>query len=259
MLTAFDWRKLTPSSQIEHSFDGRDIWLRESQFGRPLLLPALVAAERAIPCAIEYDDSFSGAECRMRLRTVGAPSTVSKLWSEFEPMIRDVSLDVGVDPRVLLVQAACEAAHSTTEPCGKDPRSPRTELGYPGRTGESDTGDYDRDSIDMASSYGMHSSHGLTQLLIGTGIAVRPDLFVGVPPRFYRDVFAVPRNAFEMLAALIVRARPETQLDPLALRAFFAAGGVYASGNAFGARAYNVSVFLHWLSFWGDAATIVDA
>jgi hypothetical protein len=248
-LQPFPWRKLTPRAELEYRLDeaGR-IVVR----GTGGLSPGDVSQERAVPCYWERVAGESWA-----LRTKGPPSTVARLHTHLGDLIRRVSAESGVDERILLVQCACEARYSKTHASGKDPKSPRTEDGYPDRRGEMDFGDFDRDARDWAASGGRHSSHGLTQCLISTAVWVRPDLFAGVEPRDYRKVLWEPEAAFRCLAALVPKLPASVQRDPLAMRVTFGAGLIRPSPNRWGVMYWGESVVLHWVAFWNDYAALI--
>lgn len=229
MLEAFDWTTLRTGVGREYKFDGKYILVKE-QFD--------VSKELAVPCLWTEPGV---------LRTKGKPGTVTKLQTNLGELASGMELD----PRLFLVQSACEARFSKKTPCGKDLLSPRTELGYPDRKGENDLGDLTRDAKDS----GAHCSFGLTQCLLSTARHVCPELFKDVPKTQHRFVLAKPENAFKCLQELIKTFPEATRKDPLKIRVALGAGGIYLGKSPWGVRVYNDSVLLHWICFWNDLAS----
>lgn len=241
----FDYKRLTAIGQQQYRFDGTRIIIRSENSE-----PFDVSSERGVPC---YWQQHSSSEHDWILRTKGKPSTITNLNTFLGTLMHEVASKECIDFRTLLVQSACEAAHSYQTLYGKDPLSPRTENGYPDRSGENDKGDPFRDAMDN----GAHCSFGLTQLLLSTARSVRPDLFAGVKRDQHRYILGQPRNAFDCLAALIKTYKEPDRNDPLRLRVKLGAGGVYPKSGRWGVVLYNESVILHWIAFWNDAAHIL--
>lgn len=240
MLNPFDFRKFSATSSREYKFDGKRILIKEPAFS--------VSNEVAIPCywTLSTDSSWY-------LRTKGKPTTMTKLNDCLGTLADQIGQELGVDKRYFLVQSACEARFSSKSEYGKDPLSPRTEIGYPGRTGEDDTGDTTRDALDD----GTHCSFGLTQLLLATARQVAPEQFKGVSRPQHRYQLAYPSVAFTAFGRLIKTYPEDVQLDPMKTRVSLGAGGVYHGSGPWGVRLYNESVILHWMAFWNDLVEVL--
>jgi hypothetical protein len=172
------------------------------------------------------------------------------------------SSDVAIDERFLFVTIGCEVGDVPPDGFGLV-RAPRTEVGYPRRTGERDHGDGARDAEDWAAYIASgrrsitHSSHGLMQTLISTAVGVRPDLFAGVDPVHFRDVLAEPANSIACGAAYAATFPHAVRKDPLAARFHYGAGGVRpTSHNRWGAVLYDEIVPLSFVAFWNDLSFV---
>lgn len=255
-ITAFDWTTLTPLSKIRH---------RVNEDG--LIVVQDPTAPYSVPFAVgrEYEWEVKGIGEEWALRTTGAPSTMSRLETCFGGMTCAVSLITGVDERALMTAIACESGPDHTQPSGRSLKSPRTELGYPGRTGEGDHGDEQRDEQDWLLHKGIHSSHGLMQTLIGTAVGCAPHLFAGCPISKYREVLWDPAKSIEAGARFMACFPAAHLADPVALRFHYASGGVYASPKTrWGARMYELGgvpaegpCILNWVAFWNDLAEVL--
>ena len=254
-IACFDWRKLTGMSVIEHAFNGSQILVRPAGVDQDVE-PFELSDWGSTYTWVKNDDDF------WVLRTTGAPTTMTKLSACFGEFASDA---VGIDERVVLTTIACESGPDHTHPSGRSLKSPRTELGYPSRTGERDPGDEARDEIDWNLTKGMKSSHGLMQTLIGTAHRSAPALFSGVPVSKFREVLWDPKNSIAAGTAFM-RYFPGPHLsDPVALRFHYAAGGVYpAHDNRWGARMYEYMgkpmegpCILAWVAFWNDLAEVM--
>ena len=181
-------------------------------------------------------------------------TSISARWGD---VVNEVAGAAGVDPRFVLTTIACEAVNADAGNAGGFVKAPRTEKGYPNRTGEGDPGDEDRDAQDWSSSGGQHSSHGLMQTLIGTAVAARPDLFAGVAPAQYREVLWRPENSIAAGVGYLAHFEPSLLADPLALRVAYGAGSVRSSSNRWGAVLYDEIVPLKFIAFWNDLACIL--
>ncbi len=251
MIRPFPWCKLTSLSRFEHCVTDDQ---RIAVFGND-------EPPFAIPAGFCWDHGGEHAWC---LRTTGAPSTMTRLHTAFGELVRNAEKAYGVDARVLLVTIACESGPDRNHPSGRSLKSPRTELKYPGRTGEMDFGDGARDAIDWSTSKGMHSSHGIMQTLIGTAHGVAPHLFAGLPPEKFREVLWDPVKSIEC-GARYMRSFPAAhRFNPVALRFHYGAGGVYLDKrNQWGARMYmaagkpaEVGIILRFIAYWNDLMSL---
>lgn len=277
MIAPFEYRKLGPTStRLYKLHENGRIYLRGKVAPREPAIVNPCSPKDATPIATTIQPfpigpakggEVSGMLAEWRptedgeaweLRTKGAPLTVKKIRVALAKDIKQAVDETGIDPRILIVQTACEAAYSSTHPSGKDPLSPRTEPGYPGRKGEMDFGDPERDALDVKLSGGRHASFGYTQCLLKTAKDVRPDLFPG-DPRRWRYVLGEPINAFRCIAALYFTLREEVRADPLATRAVFGAGAVIRDpSNGWGVRVYHPSVIGRWIAMWNDCAADLE-
>ena len=264
MLTVqpFDWRRLSASSQMEHRLDqGGALRLRGADPNAPPLATARVNAggglvdiplERLHLVWLRAEDGDGWI-----LRTEGAPSTMTHLGARWGETVRAAAGPVDLDERFVLTTLACEVGDIAPDASGYV-KAPRTELGYPQRTGEQDPGDFARDAIDWRVSRGMHSSHGLMQTLIGVATMARPDLFKGVDPSLYRAVLWVPENSLACGLAHLAHFARDVLADPLASRFHFGAAIAHAStSNVWGmAPVYDDRVPLRFIAFWNDGASV---
>ncbi len=260
-LSPFPWRRLTPRSLLEHRLDERgELVVRD---------PAHAHTEPFSSANVRNGrGGFVSSPLRtlgMRwtraagdgwaLRTRGEPITMARTRERWGTLVRAACEPLDLDERVLLTLIACESAGAATDAEGLV-RAPRTEKGYPRRSGESDPGDFERDAEDWRTSRGAHSSHGLMQTLIATATTVRPDLFAGIEPRHYRRVLWVPANSIACGAAYLARFPNDVRTDPLATRFMYGAGRVQPAHNRWGAVLYDELVPLTWLAFWNDEAAL---
>jgi len=260
-MTAFDWRRLTSSGAVAYRLDesGRidllsdtssppfdTATVRDGSGGfvdRPLSSIGVVWAPSG-------DQSWE-------LRTPGSPSTMTSISARWGDLVNELAGAAGVDPRFVLTTIACESVNATPD-AGGFVKAPRTEKGYPGRSGEGDAGDEDRDAQDWSSSGGQHSSHGLMQTLIGTAVGARPDLFAGVAPAQYREVLWRPENSIAAGVAYLAHFDASLLADPVALRFAYGAGSVRpTSSNRWGAVLYDEIVPLRFIAFWNDLACVL--
>ena len=136
-------------------------------------------------------------------------------------------------------------------------RAPRTEPGYPGRSGDSDPGDVERDAEDWARSKGAHSSHGVMQTLVRTAYGLDPK-GLGEDPRQHRARLANPAYSLELGARYLAGAvRKEQQerpgpLDPVRLRAHYNAGAPYPRDTPWGTPVAAADHWL-WVAAWNAA------
>ncbi len=261
-LEPFAWRRLSPSSVLEHRLDETGaLRLRGADPAAPPLATARVntgAGFVELPLArIGLTWSRAGDGDGWILRTEKAPRTMIHLAARWSETVRAVADPLGIDERFVLATLACEAGDVAPDRDGYV-RAPRTERGYPRRTGESDPGDFARDAEDWRASRGMHSSHGLMQTLVGVATMVRPDLFAGVDPSLYRAVLWVPENSLACGIAHLAHFAREVLADPLACRFHYGAAIAHPStANAWGlAPVYDDRVPLRFVAFWNDDACI---
>jgi hypothetical protein len=264
MLTVqpFPWRRLSPSAQMEHCLDAAGVLrLRGADPNTPPLGTARVSAGGGfvdIPLArlhlvwLRAEDGDGWV-----LRSEGAPSTMTHLGARWGETVRAATAARGIDERFVLATLACEVGDIAPDASGYV-KAPRTELGYPQRTGEHDAGDFARDAVDWRVSRGMHSSHGLMQTLIGVATMARPDLFKGIDPSLYRAVLWVPENSLACGLAHLAHFARDVLADPLASRLHYGAAIAHAStSNVWGmAPVYDDRVPLRFLAFWNDDAHV---
>jgi len=253
MIPSFAWRTITPSSRIEYRLDDdRRIYVRDlATHGRP----ALGAADVLAPAT--WEDGGDEARGHV-LRTKGAPSSVARMWSTFGDQIAASADAHKVDRVLVMVQAMCEAGRSSSHPSGYNPRSSRTEPGYPDRMGENDLGDLERDARDWSASGGAHSSHGLAQALISTAAGLVPELR-RLDPRSHRGWLYETANSWRTIALYLARLPDRERLDPVRARCAYNAGGVYESTrNAWGARMWSPAVVWTMVAYWNDAQSYFE-
>jgi hypothetical protein len=261
---AFDWKKLTPASELAHRVDdaGR-LLLRGDDAttapfetarvrdGRGGFVTRSVASLGFTWTRAESDDGWT-------LRTAGTPTTMTSVAGFWGHMVRDACAPLGLDAQLVLMTIACEAGAVRPDRKGLV-KAPRTENGYPQRAGERDPGDFARDAKDWRASRGAHSSHGLLQTLIATATAARPDLFKDTSPSKYRTVLWSPANSIACGVAHIAGFPDRVLRDPLALRVHYASGSVRAPAttpNRWGAVLYDELVAMYGVAFWNDAAAL---
>jgi hypothetical protein len=264
----FDWRKLTPLSKIEHRLDADGaLLLRGADPDAEPLTTARVRdgkggfVERSLHThgfVWTRPDDGDG----WLLRTTGEPITMTHTLARWAWPVSQASAELLVDERFLLITIGCEVGDASPDSSGRVP-APRTEIGYPKRSGESDPGDGARDAEDWAAFVAAgkrgttHSSHGLMQTLVSTAVGVRPDLFAGVDPAQFRDVLAEPESSIACGAAYVATFPAAVRSDPLAARFQYGAGSVRASSsNAWGAVLFDELVPLAFVALWNDLACV---
>jgi hypothetical protein len=264
-LQPFPWRRLTPNSALEHGLDAVGILLLrardEAKRGAPPLTDARVRDGEGNFHRVPLDAlglTWVQAENGdgWMLRTKGAAVTMAQVASQWGLVVQAVSSLLGVDERILLATLACEVGALGLDAEGLV-KAARTEKGYPRRTGENDSGDFDRDLEDWTQSRGAHSSHGVMQTLIATAVAVRPELFEGIEPSRYRTVLWDPAHAITCGAAYLATFPDSVRRDPLASRFQYAGGRIAPTAKErWGAALYDELVPLTFLAFWNDDACL---
>lgn len=256
MIAPFAWRVLSSSSRYEYRLDeaSRMLFVREaSSHARP----ELSAEERNVLGSVAWGEG--DASRGWPLRTAAAPEAVARMWATFGDLIERYAAASGVDRTLVMVQAMCEAAHSTSHPSGFNPKSSRTEKGYPDRTGENDRGDPERDARDWAASGGTRSSHGLAQALIGTAARLVPELRK-MDPRSHRGWLYEPQNSWRVIALYLAQLPEHDRTDPVRARAAYNAGSVRASSSTgWGAVMWSDAVEWTLVAYWNDAAAYLAA
>jgi hypothetical protein len=258
-LKAFDWRKLTAESAIEYALDDAGVIRVRGQGDAPPFETVRVRSGRVF---VDMTIDELGLAWKQApggdgwiLRTVGAPSTVSHVDGLWGALVRE-SADPAFDERLVLVTIAAEAGGIAPDEEGFV-KAPRTEVGYPRRTGEHDPGDFDRDAVDFFASGGAHSSHGLMQTLISTARAARPDLFANVDPSRSRMVLWSPANSIACGVAHASSFAAAIKTDPVQFRVKYGSGGIRAvSTNAWGVDLYDESVMARFIALWNDDACV---
>ena len=264
-LQPFPWRRLTPNAALEHGLDAVGILLLrardEAKRGAPPLTDARVRDGEGNFHSVPLDalgltwvqaDNGDG----WMLRTKGAAVTMAQVASQWGLVVQAVSSLLGVDERLLLATIASEVGTLGLDAEGLV-KAARTEKGYPRRTGETDSGDFDRDREDWTQSRGAHSSHGVMQTLIATAVAVRPELFEGIEPSRYRTVLWDPAHAITCGAAYLATFPDTVRRDPLASRFQYAFGRIAPTAKErWGAALYDELVPLTFLAFWNDDACL---
>lgn len=267
-LRAFPWARLSASSSVVHRVDesGRLV-LRGVGSAAPFttfrVRDGKGGFQEADLGARGFEWTAVGADA-WELRTKGDPVTMGRTESLWSDLVRDASAEAGIDERIVLTMIGSETGSVGGPDAQGLVRAPRTEKGYPERTGESDPGDARRDALDWKQSGGMKSSHGLMQTLIGTAAHVRPDLFAGVPVARYREVLWQPAASIAAgVAAIVALVKQWDQSlsalgDPLAVRMIYA--GSYATttaANRWGVGPlYDELVPLLYVAFWNDDASV---
>jgi hypothetical protein len=261
MMKAFDWRRLTDASAVAYRLDesGRIYLLGDASsapFDTARVRDGRGGFVDAPLASIGVEWTPSGGE-GWELRTPGDPTTMAHVSARWGELVGEIAGAAGVDPRFVLTTIACEAGNPEPDADGFV-KAPRTERGYPNRTGEGDAGDENRDAEDWSASGGQHSSHGLMQTLVGTAAAARPDLFAGVDPSRYREVLWLPENSIAAGVAYLAHFDAGVLADPVALRFAYGAGSVRpSSSNRWGAVLYDEIVPLKFIAFWNDLACVL--
>lgn len=260
-LIPFPWRRLTARSHMEHRLDEQgELVLRGASDTEPPFSSATVRdgaggfVKRSL-AQLGYVWTRATSGEGWTLRSSGDPITVARTSTLWSDLVRAITEPLGLDERIVLITIACESFGAVPDAKGLV-YAPRTENGYPRRTGEHDPGDPARDAEDWRLSGGMHSSHGLMQTLIATAVAARPDLFAGRDPKQYRKVLWIPANSIACGVAHLKHFSPEVLADPLAVRFAYGAGSVRPAENVWGAFLYDELVPLMWVSFWNDDASV---
>lgn len=260
----FDWRRLSTYSVLEHRLDDAGaLRLRGPNADDAPFTTARVNVGQNVTEVMKIEslgltwvrpDDGDG----WILRTRGAPSTMTSITTRWGDLVRAAADPLGIDERFVLTTLACESGNSRPDANGYV-KAPRTERGYPRRTGESDPGDLDRDVEDWQASRGAHSSHGLMQTLILVATTVRPDLFSAVDVAHYRTVLWSPANSLACGLAFLARFPASVLSDPLACRFRYGAAAAHASAaNQWGiAPLYDDRVPMKFIAYWNDGATLI--
>jgi hypothetical protein len=261
MMNAFDWRRLTDAGTVAYRLDANGrIYLAGDGAAAPFETAHVRDGRGGFveaPLASIGLSWFPAGGQSWELRTRGAPTTMAHVSARWGEVVDAIAIPAGVDPRFVLTTIACEAGNPAPDADGFV-KAPRTEKGYPGRTGESDPGDEARDAEDWRANGGQHSSHGLMQTLIGTAVAARPDLFAGRDPSQYREVLWRPENSIAAGVAYLAHFNASLSADPVALRFAYGAGSVRpSSSNRWGAVLYDEIVPLKFVAFWNDLACVL--
>lgn len=259
---SFGWRKLHTLSAIEHRLDASGfVLLRMGSSDPPFTTMTKVRTGKGgfHEASLEsrgFAWSKVGDGWALRARSIAPVQRAKAYYGE---IAKRQGASAQIDPRFLLVTMACESMAPAPDKIGAV-KAPRTEKGYPGRTGEGDIGDYDRDLLDWKASRGAHSSHGLMQTLIRTAVDVRPDLFEGTDPRLYRTILWSPELSIACGAAAIAKmlsAWPMAKGDPLAMRTIYASGGLHKDPSSrWGVVFYDELVPVSFLALWNELACI---
>jgi hypothetical protein len=264
----FDWRRLTPLSAIEHRLDpGGTLLLRGPNPDEvPFASVHVRDGKGGFADRLVEDLGFVWSRAEdydgWILRTAGQPRTMRNTVARWAWQVDEASANALVDARFLFVTIGCEVGDAAPDENGLV-RAPRTEVGYPRRSGEGDHGDRARDAEDWASYTARggrgitHSSHGIMQTLVSTAVCVRPDLFEDVDPMHYRDVLANPPNSIACGAAYSATFPEAVRTDPLAARFHYGAGSVRPSSqNRWGAVLFDELVPLTFVAFWNDLTCV---
>lgn len=265
-ITPFPWRRLTHLSTLQHRVDERGLLLLRANDVDDVPFTTATVRDSRGGFTIKSVESLGFVWIRVEdgdgwiLRTSGPPQTMTHTLARWGSPVAEASAARNVDERLILVTIACEVGDAKPDAQGRVP-APRTEPGYPRRTGEGDHGDAARDAEDWdnflrGGKRGIaHSSHGLMQTLISTAYAVRPDLFSGVDPGQYRDVLADPAKSIACGTAYLASFSPSVREDPLAVRYTYGAGSVRPSPkDRWGAVHYDELVPMWFVAFWNDLA-----
>lgn len=260
----FSWRHLSDAraNAVEYALNERGYLLLRGTTSAPPFATLTVrdGKDGFAPRPIESLGFVwtSAGEDAWALRTRGEPQTMTHVRRYFGALAEQETRGRDVDPRVVLVTIASEVGRVVPDANGYV-KAPHAEVGYPGRTGDHDPGDEDRDAIDWESSHGGHSAHGVMQTLIRTAFGVRPDLFQGFEPRQYREVLWRPQNAIACGVAYMQTFPQPVRQDPLATRIMYGAGSVRpSSGNRWGAVIYDELVPAWAVAFWNDLAFVLE-
>jgi hypothetical protein len=260
-MTPFAWRRLTEQGTLEYRLDEAGRLVLRGTLTAPPFDTASVfdgRLSRLVPlAALGLVWSAAGGDA-WELRTTGEPITMSHVAARWGPLVRSIASAAGIDDRFVLVTLGAEAGNPTPDADGFV-KAPRTERGYPQRSGESDHGDESRDAEDWKTSGGAHSSHGLMQTLIGTAVATRRDLFAGVEPSRFREVLWVPENSIAIGVKYMAHFSAVLQSDPIALRFAYGAGSVRLpkKPNRWGALLFDERVPLRFIAFWNDLSCVL--
>lgn len=261
MMEAFTWRRLTESASVEYALDTRGYLVVRGTTSAPPFTTIRARdghggfAERPIE-SLGFVWIHAGGDA-WALRTRGEPTTMAHVRARYGELAHEAATARGVDERIVLVTIASEVGNAAPDADGYV-KAPRTEPGYPGRTGEGDKGDAARDAEDWRLSRGAHSSHGVMQTLIRTAVGVRPDLFHNVAATALREVLWKPENAIACGVAYMASFPHDVQEDPLAVRVMYGAGSVRPTdANRWGAVIYDELVPLWALAFWNDLGCVI--
>ena len=266
-IAPFDWRRLTPEGEIVYRLDARgalvfrgdappidSVRVRDGRGG------FVTRALSDLPFAWERADDGDG----WALRTRGQPTTAARVRAFWGTLVTHAANAAGIDARLVFATIAAEAGGIAPDGNGLV-RAPRTERGYPARTGESDPGDFARDAEDWSAYLQnprgriAHSSHGLMQTLISTAYAARPNLFAGLDPAFYRTVLWNPEDSIACGVAHMASFDDATLNDPIAFRFRYGGGHIKPTrANPWGATPlYDEVVPLFFVAYWNDDACLL--
>lgn len=261
-IAPFTWRRLTDASVVEYALDTRGYLVVRAATTAPPFTTARVRdgqggfAEQAI-ASLGFVWTHAGGDA-WALRTRGEPVTMAHVHARYRQLVHAEAPARDVDERIVLVTIASEVGNAAPDADGHV-KAPRTEPGYPSRTGEKDPGDEARDAEDWTISRGAHASHGVMQTLVRTAVGVRPDLFQGLEPARFREVLWDPQKSIACGVAYMATFPSAVRSDPLATRILYGAGSVRpSSGNRWGAVIYDELVPLWGLAFWNDLASVLE-
>jgi hypothetical protein len=265
------WRRLRPECVFEHRLDSSGFLLLRGAGGASSSPPFTTMRKARNgrggfgPASLEsrgFGWQRAGDGWALRSKHKGAAALLSRARSLYGAPAEKHATVAGLDPRFVLVTIACESGARAPDAEGLV-KAPRTERGYPRRTGESDPGDFDRDLEDWEKARGRHSSHGLMQTLISTAIAVRPDLFANVDPSRYRTVLWSPSNSIACgVAAMrgLLARWPDAQNDPLAMRVVYASGGLHKDvASPWGVVLFDELIPVSFAAAWNDLACVLGS
>jgi hypothetical protein len=269
MIAPFGWTRLTSASAVEHRLaeDGT-LRLRVGTESPPF---TTARVRDGIGSFTEKPLASLGLEWHPAndadgwvLRTHGDPRTMTHVKARWSELARAAAEPHGVDDRIVLVTIACEVGDLAPDAEGHV-QAPRTERGYPGRTGERDPGDETRDAEDWAQYAAdpqhriTHSSHGVMQTLISTAVEARADLFRELDqPGRYREVLWEPVKSIACGVAHLAGFPAAIKADPLATRFQYGSGHIAAStANRWGTvPLYDEVIPLSFVAFWNDLANV---
>jgi hypothetical protein len=259
-LKPFDWRRLTAQSAIAYRLDDDGaIRVRGSNEDTPPFVAARVKSGGGYvsmsldALGLQWLRAADGDG--WLLRSSGVPSTMARVNRQWAQLVRQETGD-DFDERLILVTIAVESGGAAPDEEGHV-KAPRTEIGYPRRTGERDFGDFERDAEDWRLHGGRHSSHGLMQTLIATAHAARPDLFRDLDPSLYRTALWLPDVSIACGIAYASNFGAAIADDPVRFRVKYGSGGIRpSSSTVWGVDLYDDSVMARFVSRWNDDACL---